>query len=84
MRTRWFTVSTLLLASTLMLSAAGSDCTFLKNPDHPASSRSVYTQALQILVERFSLFVAEHPVYQHGPPCPQEFNRRRRASVAVA
>ena len=40
--------------------------TFLKNPDQPASSRSIYTQALQILVERFSLFVAEHPVYQHA------------------
>jgi len=33
---------------------------------HPASHQSIYTQALQILVERFSLFVAEHPAYDNA------------------
>jgi hypothetical protein len=39
---------------------------FLKNPSDPAPARSLYTNALQILVERFSQFVAEHPVYSNG------------------
>jgi len=38
----------------------------LKNSPNPASHQSIYTQALQILVERFSLFVAEHPVYSNA------------------
>lgn len=51
------------------ISHHGGTCfgvSFLKNAESPAASRSIYTQALQILVERFSLFVAEHPVYQHA------------------
>jgi hypothetical protein len=33
MRTRWFTISTLLLGTSLLVSAASNDCSFLKNPD---------------------------------------------------
>src|SRR5215475_1515443 len=33
MRTRWFTLSVLLLGSALLVSGASNDCTFLKNPD---------------------------------------------------
>jgi hypothetical protein len=40
--------------------------TFIKNPYKPTDSNSLYTHALQILVERFSLFLAEHPVYSEG------------------
>lgn len=47
-------------------SGVGFGVSFLKNPRSPASHTSVYTQALQILVERFSIFVAEHPVYSNA------------------
>jgi hypothetical protein len=33
MRTRWMSLSVLLLSSTLLLSGAGKDCSFLNNPD---------------------------------------------------
>jgi hypothetical protein len=33
MRTRWFTLSTLLLGTSLLVSAASNDCSFLNNPD---------------------------------------------------
>jgi hypothetical protein len=39
---------------------------FSKNPVDPASSTSIYTQALQILVERISLFVAEYRAYANA------------------
>lgn len=39
---------------------------FLKNSQSPASHQSIYTQALQILVERFSLFVAEYHVFDNA------------------
>ena len=39
---------------------------FLKNHEDPASHTSIYTQALQILVERFSLYIAEHRSYNNG------------------
>lgn len=39
---------------------------FLKNAQNPANPQSIYSQALQILVERFSLFVAEQPVYDNA------------------
>jgi len=51
------------------ISSHGGVCfgvTFLKNSQQPAPHQSIYTQALQILVERFSLFVAEHPVYSNA------------------
>lgn len=44
-------------------SGVGFGVSFLKNSQNPASEKSIYTQALQILVERFSLFIAEHPAY---------------------
>jgi hypothetical protein len=44
----------------------GFGVSFLKSSTSPASSRSLYTQALQILVERFSPFVAEHGTYEHA------------------
>ncbi|MFZ5909912.1 MAG: DUF3800 domain-containing protein [Chloroflexota bacterium] len=47
-------------------SGIGFGVSFLKNSQHPASHQSIYTQALQILVERFSLFVAEHPAYDNA------------------
>jgi len=40
--------------------------TFLKNASKPASSQSIYTQALQILVERISLYITEHPAYSNA------------------
>ena len=40
--------------------------TFLKDPEKPTSKTSLYTKALQILVERISLFIAEHPVFDNG------------------
>lgn len=40
--------------------------TFLKNPAQPMSSHSLYAKALQILVERVSLYVAESRVYKHA------------------
>jgi hypothetical protein len=39
---------------------------FLKNPVSPIASRSLYTHALQIIVERFSAFIDEHQDYQNG------------------
>jgi len=47
-------------------SGVGFGVSFLKNSQSPASNQSMYTQALQILVERFSLFVAEQPVYNNA------------------
>lgn len=47
-------------------SGTGFAVSFLKNSQNPASHQSIYTQAFQILVERFSLFVAEHPVYDNA------------------
>jgi hypothetical protein len=40
--------------------------TFLKNHISPTSPVSLYTHALQILVERFTIFIAEHEVYDGG------------------
>ena len=40
--------------------------TFLKNPLHQASHKSIYTQAFQILTERISLFVTEHSAYSNA------------------
>jgi hypothetical protein len=39
---------------------------FLKNPDNPVAATSLYTHALQILVERFSIFIDEHNEFQNG------------------
>ncbi len=47
-------------------SGVGFGVSFLKNHLSPAPHISIYTQALQILVERFSIFVAEHPVYNNA------------------
>jgi hypothetical protein len=44
----------------------GFGVSVLKNPVNPGSSKSIYTVALQILVERFSMFIAEHPIYDNG------------------
>lgn len=58
---------------------------FLKNPDTPAPSRSLYTQALQILVERFSLFIAEHPAYNNGILiCDSRMKGMRGQDITVA
>jgi hypothetical protein len=58
---------------------------FLKNPDTPASSKSLYTQALQILVERFSLYIAEHPVYNNGILiCDSRMKGMRGHDITVA
>lgn len=40
--------------------------TFLKSAAAPASSRSMYTHALQILVERISVAVAQSKTYDHA------------------
>ena len=39
---------------------------FFKNSVDPISARSLYTHALQIIVERFSAFISEHGGYQNG------------------
>jgi len=39
---------------------------FLKNPDDPAPKNSIYTCALQILIERISTFVAESERYENA------------------
>jgi len=49
--------------------ADGGRCfgvSFIKSPDKTVSSNSIYTQGLQILVERFSLYIAEHEEYDKG------------------
>jgi hypothetical protein len=40
--------------------------TFLKNNLNPAPPKSIYTNAFQILTERISLFVTEHPAYSNA------------------
>lgn len=40
--------------------------TFLKDHLNPTSSTSIYTHALQILVERVSVFITEHPAYSNA------------------
>lgn len=40
--------------------------TFIKNPAKPVSHKSIYTQGFQILTERISLFVTEHPAYSNA------------------
>jgi hypothetical protein len=44
----------------------GFGVTFLKNCSHPTSSMSMYTQALQILVERFSNFISDSSDYKNA------------------
>lgn len=44
----------------------GFGVTFLKNSDHPTSSMSIYTQGLQILVERFSAYVSESTEFENA------------------
>lgn len=44
----------------------GFGVTFLKNSVNPTSSMSIYTQALQILVERFSTFVSESAIFENA------------------
>lgn len=39
---------------------------FFKNSVNPISARSLYTHALQIIVERFSVFIDEHQDYENG------------------
>lgn len=40
--------------------------TFIKNPVRPMRPHNMYTQGLQLLVERFSKFITEHPDYEQG------------------
>lgn len=40
--------------------------TVLKNPVTPTSPESIYTHALQLLVERFNIFIDKHPDYDNG------------------
>src|SRR2546430_883977 len=44
----------------------GFAATFLKDANNPTPSRSLYTKALQILVERVSVYVAESQTYSHA------------------
>lgn len=39
---------------------------YIKSPDNPVSGTSMYTSALQILVERISQYVAEHGYYENA------------------
>lgn len=45
---------------------AAFSATFLKSCHDPVSPRSIYTKALQILVERISLYIAEHTSYDNA------------------
>lgn len=45
---------------------AGFCATFLKNSNSPTDPHSIYTLGLQFMVERFSLYIAEHPVFSEG------------------
>lgn len=47
-------------------SAALFCVTFVKDSVNPVNPYSMYTQALQILTERFSLYLGDHPVYSEG------------------
>lgn len=38
----------------------------IKNPDNPTSATSIYTFSLQYMVERFNIFITEHPEYDAG------------------
>src|ERR1043166_7103186 len=56
MRTRWFPVLYLVLASGLLVSGAGKDCTFLKNPDEfRAGGESAYA-ARSDLTSRVAMY----------------------------
>lgn len=59
--------------------------TFLKNSASPAPADSIYTQALQILVERFSLFIAESHAYSNGILiCDSRMKGLRGKDITVA
>jgi hypothetical protein len=40
--------------------------TYIKDCNDPMAPRSMYTEALHILVERFSIYITEHPSYSNG------------------
>ena len=40
--------------------------TVIKNSQHPTSATSIYTSSLQYMVERFNIYISEHPVYDKG------------------
>ncbi len=45
---------------------AGFGVVFLKNPENPASKNAIYTCALQILIERISMYVAESEEFENA------------------
>lgn len=47
-------------------SGTGFGVTFLKNPNSPASETSIYTSALQVMVEKISVFISEHPAFDNA------------------
>src|SRR3989442_2550743 len=64
MRTRWFTLSILLLGSALLVSAASADCSFLKNPDEftvNAEHRQRMRSDLGRLLQRYLYAASEAP-----------------------
>lgn len=59
--------------------------TFLKQSLSPADPHSLYTHGLQVLVERFSVFVAEHPAYSEGILiCDSRMKGIKGSDIAVA
>ena len=59
--------------------------TFLKSSGYPVSHQSIYTQTLQILVERFSLYIAEFPAYTNAILiCDSRMKGLRGQDIAVA
>ena len=55
MRTRWFTVSILLLTSVLSVSGAANDCSFLKDPEAFTVDAKRHQASISDLVARFEL-----------------------------
>jgi hypothetical protein len=66
-------------------SGRGFGVSFLKNSGNPAPPVSLYTSAFQILVERISIFVTEHPAYSHALLiCDSRMKGWRNHDIAVA
>src|SRR5437867_1255250 len=62
MRTKWLLLPGLVLASGLLLSAAGTDCTFLNNPDeYLANEERMHSMRsrLTALTDQISLAIAD-------------------------
>ena len=53
--------------------------TFIKDPSTPASPVGLYTNAVQQLADRFSIYLSEHHAFQHGIMIMDSRSRGREA-----